>query len=278
MLARFFQRLRRKYGDAGEWARVGLAVAWHAVVGPAWGEGLLISVVLPVRNRKGLRLKNALASLAQQSLPRKNYEVVVVDFGGQDGLREWLKETDPSARYVYVEDSGPFNEAKAKNAGVRAARAEIVCCTNADILFAENFLETVCLAAYPTRRVLVECNRFNLEKADVEERGERLPTGFMGLVRQGRAWRSTWARGDCQAFRKEFMAELGGYDEAFVGWGYLDLDLENLCRRAGWRIAMVNAFTSIAHQGHDSNAGASGGGSNKALFEARWGKAQGQKD
>ena len=64
--------------------------------------------------------------------------------------------------------------------------------------------------------------------------------------------------------------ELRGYDEDFTGWGYLDTDWELRCRQAGCRIAMVNSFTSIAHQGHDSQAGSAG--SNAQLAQEKEGK------
>ena len=100
----------------------------------------------------------------------------------------------------------------------------------------------------------MECNRFNIGQGDVERSGENLPAEFMDLIRRRKAWMTLWARGDCQAFRKEFVAELGGYDEDFLGWGYLDSDLEQRCERAGWSLAMINTFTSIAHQGHEGPA------------------------
>ena len=229
---------------------------------------LAVSVVMGVRNRKGFRLQNTLKTLLNQSMPRERYEILVVDFGGEDRLQEWLQGLDPDIKYLHCPEKGAFHEARAKNIGIRQAKAEIVCCTNADVLFGKNFLDVVYLAGKPARRVLVECNRFNLELEDVERLGERLPEEFVGLVRKEKAWMSSWARGDCQAFRKEFMLALGGYDEDFRGWGYLDHDLERRCvEQAGWSLSMVNCFTLIAHQGHETTSQDREG--NRRVFEEK---------
>lgn len=267
MVKVWLQRAQRLYGDPREWARVLLARAASHLFGIRCGTGLAVSVVIPVRNRKGLRLRNTLQSLLRQSMPRENYELIVVDFDGNDLIGEWLMEIDASIRCIRCEEKGLFNEARAKNIGINAANAEIVCCTNADIVFAENFLETIYLAAKPPRRLLVECNRYNLEKEDVERLGERLPSEFHRLVRERKAWLTTWARGDCQAFRKAFIQELGGYDEDFLGWGYLDLDLERRCLQAGWKTVMLNTLTMLVHQGHEP--GGRQAASNRTQFEQK---------
>ncbi len=283
MLKTWLQRMHRLYGDPLEWTRVALARAASRVFGRGYGNGLALSVVMPARNRKGLRLRNTLQSLLRQSMPRESYEIIVVDFGGNDQVGEWLAEIDASIRCIRCGEKGVFNEARAKNIGIEAANAEDVCCTNADSVCAGNFLETVYLAAKPPRRLLVECNRYNLEKEDVERLGERLPGEFRQLIGAGKAWLTTWARGDCQVFRKAFIQELGGYDEDFLGWGYLDRDLERRCRQAGWKRVMLNALTTIAHQGHELSLAPSA--SNKQLFDKKakegpvrnlgreWGKA-----
>ncbi len=255
------QRLGRLYGEPLEWLRVAVGCLTTRFFGAAEGggqRGLRVSVVIPVRNRKGLRLENTLRTLLRQSMPHDRYEIIVVDYGGTDGLAEWLREIDANIRCIRSEEKGVFNEARAKNIGIRAAQGEFVCCTNGDILFAEGFLETVCVAADAPHQVLVECNRYNLEKEDVDRLGLWLPDEWQELIKRKKAWLTTWARGDCQAARKSVFVELGGYDEDFTGWGYLDTDWERRCRQAGCRLAMVNSFTAIAHQGHDSQAGNTG--------------------
>jgi GT2 family glycosyltransferase len=87
-------------------------------------DGLLISVVIPTHERAEL-LERCLQSLTTQTLPRSQFEVVVVDDGSSDGTAsvcERLGEDLP-LRCFRIERSGT---AAAKNLGLFASRAPLV--------------------------------------------------------------------------------------------------------------------------------------------------------
>src|SRR6185436_19427567 len=90
---------------------------------PAPAE-LDLTVVIPSHNRAAL-LRESLESLAEQTLDRERFEVVVVDDGSTDetpGVCAELAERLP-LRHLPIQNSGI---AEAKNVGVRAARGRIV--------------------------------------------------------------------------------------------------------------------------------------------------------
>ncbi|HIH15862.1 MAG TPA: glycosyltransferase [Candidatus Diapherotrites archaeon] len=232
---------------------VWLALQWEKGMGTR-GTCVKYSFVVPVRNRKGIRLHNALLSLRQQQFPKNQYEIIVVDYGGHDGLEAWVKERVPGVCYLYTHENGPFNEARAKNIGIRQAKGEFVISTNADILFEKHFLLALdaLFAVFPDRLAL--CLRYDFDQQTVEAQGTRLVEKMDSLTRfASTVQRSHWWAGDCQASSKHNFELLRGFNEEFTGWGRLDNDLRTRMEEAGKRLFWLNPFTYIAHQNHDQN-------------------------
>jgi glycosyltransferase involved in cell wall biosynthesis len=79
----------------------------------------LVSIVIPTRDRWQLLSRRALPSaLAQEGV---DFEAVVVDDGSTDGTATRLRALD-DARIRVVENSRPGRVARARNAGIQAAR------------------------------------------------------------------------------------------------------------------------------------------------------------
>ena len=99
-----------------------------------------ITVVIPTRNRAPL-LERSLKSLARQTLPAREFEVVVVDDGSETNEAETLCNTltlEVELEYIRLPPSG---NAAAKNAGVDAAHADIVLFFDDDDIAADDLLE-----------------------------------------------------------------------------------------------------------------------------------------
>ena len=119
------------------------------------------SVIVPTRNRAD-RLDACLAALAHQSLPAEQFEIVVVDNGSTDGtaarIARWA-ELRPGVRRV--EELAP-GVSRARNAGIAAARGELLAFVDDDAVAEPRWLATL-LGAYDRfPRVGAACGRARL--------------------------------------------------------------------------------------------------------------------
>ena len=102
-------------------------------------SGIAISVVIPTRNRAHY-LPDCLASLADQrtSVP---FEVVVVDNASEDGTAEMVTAwTARDARFRLVREE-VLGRAAALNAGIAAARGDLLLFTDDDVYVQAGFVE-----------------------------------------------------------------------------------------------------------------------------------------
>jgi GT2 family glycosyltransferase len=106
---------------------------------------LEISVVVPVRDGVAA-LPTLFAALAEQTLPRERFEVVVVDNGSRDDSAAVARRAG-----AVVVAEGWANRARARNVGVAAAGAQLLAFTDADCAPEPGWLAALveCLAAAP---------------------------------------------------------------------------------------------------------------------------------
>ncbi len=96
-----------------------------------------VSVIIPTYNRRAF-LYETLDSLARQSFPVHNFEVIVVDDGSVDGTEAVATETFPfTLRYFWQPNQG---DAEARNLGVNQSQANILVFLDDDILVESDYL------------------------------------------------------------------------------------------------------------------------------------------
>ena len=96
-----------------------------------------VSIVVPSYNEEA-GIERCLASLADQTLPRNEYEVIVVDGNSKDRTRELAA---PYADAVFVQTSPKVGGAR--NDGVLAASAPLIATTDADCVLPRDWVERV---------------------------------------------------------------------------------------------------------------------------------------
>jgi hypothetical protein len=222
---------------------------------PTVADSPAVSIVLGVRGTGRLpQFRCCLASLLAQS--EAACEIVVVE---QSVRSEFETVIPPSVRYLHQQATDrdmPYNRGWALNAGVRAARGEIVVLHDADMIVPQRFaaaihermsrgLDALRLPRFifyldePTSRLIAEERRMPARLA-VDQIVANNPTPI--------------------ALTRDAYLRIGGHDEAFYGWGAEDNEF--LDRARTLRIG-EGAFLPIVHLWHpvapnrvgDRNAG-----------------------
>lgn len=105
-------------------------------------EQPFVSVLVPTYNRAHL-LDRGLSSLLAQTYPADRYEVVVVSDGSTDAtdsvVQEWVAK-DPRVVFVPIAHGG-LNTAR--NAGLAAARGDLVCLVDDDVVAPPSWLRAL---------------------------------------------------------------------------------------------------------------------------------------
>jgi glycosyltransferase involved in cell wall biosynthesis len=97
----------------------------------------MISVVVPTYNEEQ-NIERCLESLADQTVPRETYEVIVVDGNSKDRTRELA---EPLADSVFIQKSKRVGGAR--NDGAMAASGEVVATTDADCILPRDWVERI---------------------------------------------------------------------------------------------------------------------------------------
>lgn len=96
-----------------------------------------ISVVIPSFNESA-NIVACLESLNRQTIPREDYEIIVVDGGSRDSTRELA---EPLADLVFIQTSRKVGGAR--NDGAMRSSGPILATTDADCIIPDNWLEVI---------------------------------------------------------------------------------------------------------------------------------------
>ncbi|MGD1066237.1 MAG: glycosyltransferase family 2 protein [Vulcanimicrobiaceae bacterium] len=192
-----------------------------------------LSVVVPTYNRIH-ELRLTIPALIAQDRPRGEYEVLVADSNSTDGTAEYLAEVareHPFVRHL----PGPYSgRAGARNAGIAAARGEIVLFTDSDIIASPDLLSRH-LAHHdaPGARAVVG---MEVQVATYEEYLHKRDDPSLREPLHGeRAKRLSWLyflTGNASVPKHE-LDQVGRFDEEFTGYGHEDLELGFRLQHAG---------------------------------------------
>ncbi len=191
-----------------------------------------LSVVIPTYNRLDT-LRHVVPALLAQHVDAA-FEIVIGDSNSNDGTAEYLAEIaarDPRVRHL----PGPYDgRAMARNAGIAAARGEIVLFTDSDIIAAPDLLARH-LAIHRARRgVAVVGLELQVDSVAGYEALRDHPERRTPLHPNGRK-RLSWLyfmTGNASVRRTD-LERVGRFDEAFTGYGHEDLELGYRLERAG---------------------------------------------
>jgi len=190
-----------------------------------------ISIVIPIKNRKE-NIDKSIKSILNQTF--QDYEIVLIDYGGNDNAKEIIDNIgDNRIKYFYVDEDG-WNESRAKNIGIRKAKAEWIICMNADITLKENALNN----CYKYFILYGKDYFYQSQRLDILENGE------IDIVPEG------FAVGDFQAGHISMWSKVRGYYEKLNGCGWLDMNLAKRTLKAGYKHIWMTLDVVNYHNWH----------------------------
>jgi glycosyltransferase involved in cell wall biosynthesis len=161
-----------------------------------------ISVVVPTYNEsRGIR--EFLAQFQKQTLPRQEFEIVIVDGGSPDGTATLAAEG--SDRVIQQESKGIGG---ARNDGVAAARAGLIATTDADCRVPDDWLENI-VEDFEDREVVAVCGPDGPLDGGLKARAIFLV--LRALIRIAAIAGVYGTGGTNSAFRKAAFQAIGGY-------------------------------------------------------------------
>ena len=211
------------------------------------GEQPLVSVVVPARDEEHT-LGPCLSSIMAQHWPGDRLEVVVVENGSRDRTRavaEAWAARDPRVAVIVSEAA---NHAEAMNAGIRAARGEIVARVDAHSYVDRDYVAEVAAALDRHPRAAAVGGAFLPV-------GETLRERVAGLARSSRIGVGGGYGADrvpydhpvrsvqCGAYRRDALLAAGGFDPA-MAYGE-DEELHWRLRQRGFEVMLCPALRQL---------------------------------
>jgi glycosyltransferase involved in cell wall biosynthesis len=190
-----------------------------------------ISIVVPTRDRPDA-LNACLAALARQTLSRERFEVVVVDDGGAADLAEVVDRHRDSLR-VSLDRRPHAGPAAARNAGVEAARGELLAFTDDDCLPDPHWLAAMAAAVERSPGSIVGGRTENALVSNWCSEASQSVIAYMyadGLRRTGEL---PFVTSNNLALGHELFDRLGGFDASFPEAAAEDRDLSARCTAMG---------------------------------------------
>lgn len=228
------------------------------------GPSPRVSVIIP-SYQTGALVKNVLGHLLRQTLPRKEFEIIVIDDGSSDGTFQLVQNfmapeaasinftllTFPRAR-PRIKGEADFRAGIARNLGVKQARGELLCFLDSDTLVPPDFLETVIDALRESD--VVQFVRHHAKNRIVGEsvRYEQIEPGRDTRVLEPHYWGKFFRVKDWQslpfywkytctyalALPKDLFKSVGWIRKVFVFYGFEDTDLGYRLAKAGARFRL----------------------------------------
>jgi GT2 family glycosyltransferase len=182
---------------------------------------LKFSVIVPTYNRREL-LAQTLRSVCGQVF--RDYEVIVVDDGSDDGTEEWIRTQGSSIRFLQQRHGGP---GAARNLALQHATGDYIAFLDSDDLWFPWSLQLYAQAilnhsnpAFITGKV----QRFHDESELAGVRQEELETlAFADYLSSGDQWR--WYGLSSFVIKRELIQATGGFPQEAINGEDSDLAL-----------------------------------------------------
>lgn len=190
------------------------------------------SVIVPAYQAAG-EIARCVQALDRQSIPRERYEIIVVDDGSTDGTADAARAAGAD-RVLRIPHAGP---SAARNAGLEAARGEIVLFTDADCEPSPRWVERM-VAPFSDPEVMGSKGTYRTRQRSLIARLVQREYEIR-YERMARAARIDFIDTYAAAYRRKLLLQAGGFDPAFPIPSAEDIDLSFRLAQAGHRLVFV---------------------------------------
>ena len=156
-------------------------------------------------------------------------ECLVVDQTAEPAFKEELSDSVQYLHRPRPDGLTGWRKSWAFNQGARAARGDILVFHDGDIICPNNYASALLDAMQSHAAASIQRFLFNLDQNDTTTLFE---TSVWPQRLQPERVRQNWEGGTI-AVRRDAFFEMGGYDEAFVGWGGEDNEFFDRCSAVG---------------------------------------------
>ncbi len=168
-------------------------------------------------------LRDTLARLCDQTLPRDAYEIVVVDDGSTDATPQVIAASSAGpARVRHIRLTPNQGRAAARNAGIRAAQAPLIVFVDSDVLVVRDFLQRhLELQTAAGRPVVGRGPVAAIPSREVPAQPPltRISSGYLDTANA--------------SVPRQALIDAGMFDEGFKAYGWEDFDLGMRLRESG---------------------------------------------
>ena len=221
------------------------------------------SVVVATYNRASL-LKQCLEALARQTVPKNEYEILIINDGSRDNTDEVaknFKESHQNLRFLYFkqDNSGP---AKARNIGIKNAQGDIIFFTDDDCIVPPNWIETLAKEYILNPEIAGVGGWYKYDEKSYKSRLARAYINYMDMLFFDRSY-SYWGinyktqkikskhffknpagNTSNMSYKKSVLIETGGFDETIKFVGYVDWELKKRIASLGYELVYLPHFVS----------------------------------
>ena len=190
------------------------------------------SIVVPAFQAADI-IGECVAALNQQTVSRARYEIIVVDDGSTDGTGEAARAAGADV-VLTIPHGGP---SAARNAGIEAARGELVLFTDADCLPSPDWLAQM-VAPFADPQVMGAKGSYRSRQRSLVARLVQLEFEIR-YERMARLPRIDFVDTYAAAYRRDLLLTYGGFDTTFPIPSAEDVDLSFRLAAAGHKLVFV---------------------------------------
>jgi len=184
----------------------------------------------------------------------KDFELLIADGGSSNynEVKDWLEHYDGPIKMRIIQSKiDLFSRSYLNNIGIRNATTEYAASTDADMLFARDFMYNVSLLLRPNTLIESRTMYWKLPLVDKIYSGKLDPYKDIDSCKIGRIKKRTSA-GGFQCMDVKSWDKLHGFDEKYLVWGSEDYDLLTRAQMARLNIKWMGENNDIRlfHQPH----------------------------